>query len=339
MRHFLGIDGGGSKTTALLSDEQGNILGAGLAGPTSGHFVGHEAVVNHLWAAAGQALDASRFDGILDLIFVGAPAVYQDTAQEALSNLVSHKALHCEGDDRTAFIGALGGAHGVVVLAGTGSFAHGVNTAGVSLSVGGWGTLLGDEGSAHAIALAALKAVTRAAEGRGPETSLTHVVRERFRITRIRELTRVVYRPDFTREQMASLAPLVSEAARQGDRVALRILEGAGDDLGELAATVIEQLSMTHEPTPVVMTGGVQGARDLILPSLVKRVKAVCPRAEFPEPRFEPAIGALILAMEMAGITVDEQVLQRLDQGAQRTRRLGGGRFSMPGRNREGERS
>lgn len=335
MRYFLGIDGGGSKTTALLADEQGNILGQGVAGPTSGHFVGHEAVVNHLWAAAGQALDAARFDGALDLIFIGAPAVYQDTAQEALSSLVSFRTIHCEGDDRTAFVGALGGKHGVVVLAGTGSFSHGVNGDKVSLSVGGWGTLLGDEGSAYDIAISALKAVTRASEGRGPETSLTHMIRERFRITRIRELTRVVYRPDFTREQVASLAPLVTEAARQGDAVATQILADAGEALGELAVTVIERLSMTADSVPVVLTGGVKAARDLIVPSLSRRVLAVCPGARFPEPRYTPAIGAVILGLETAGVTVDQQVLERLDRGAQSVRRLGAGRFAMPGR--EGE--
>lgn len=85
--------------------------------------------------------------------------------------------------------------------------------------------------------------------------------------------------------------------------------------------TIIERLAMTAEHPPVVLTGGVQGARDLILPMLSRRVLAICPGARFPEPRYEPAVGAVILALETAGVTVDEQVKERLDQGAQSSRR------------------
>lgn len=337
MAYYLAIDGGGTKTTALLADHQGNILGRGMAGPTSGHFVGHEAVVNHLRAAAAMALDAARYEGPLDLVFIGAPAVYQDTAQEALQEMVPIRNLHCEGDDRTAFVGALSGAHGVVVLAGTGSFARGVSPEGLSLSVGGWGTLLGDEGSAYDIGVQALKAVARAADGLGPETALTKVIRDRFRISRVRELTRIVYRPDFTREQAAGLAPAVAEAAREGDPVARSIMHGAGEALGHLAATVLARLSMQGQPVPVVLTGGVAAARDLVLPGLMARVRAVCPEANFPEPRYDPAIGAVVLALQTAGITVDEAVMARLDQGPPAGATLFS-RFGMPHRLRDGGR-
>ncbi|MCL5046521.1 MAG: hypothetical protein M1598_07015, partial [Actinobacteria bacterium] len=122
-------------------------------------------------------------------------------------------------------------------------------------------------------------------------------------------------RPDFTREQAAGLAPVVTQVARAGDRVALDIMRQAGEDLGELAVAVIERLGMAGEQVPVVLTGGVAAAGDLIGPILAARVKGICPDASFPVPRYEPAIGAVILALETAGIRVDDRVKERLDRG------------------------
>lgn len=286
----------------------------GMAGPTSGHFIGHQALIHHLRAAAAFALDSARFEGQLDLVFIGAPAVYQDTAEEALSCLVPIKNIHCEGDSRTAFTAALGGQPGIVILAGTGSFARGVNKRGETLTLGGWGTLLGDEGSAYDIGVQALRLAVRSSEGRAPKTALVDLLKERFRISRVRELTRIVYRDDFTREQIASLAPLVTAAARSGDEPARRLLYEAGRQLGQLACAVLTQLGMEDDDVPIVLTGGVQAAGDLILEGIAAEVMPVCPGATLRSPRYDPAVGAILLALEADGIAVTEEIKANLDR-------------------------
>src|SRR5262249_13889324 len=144
-------------------------------------------------------------------------------------------------DARAALEGALDGKQGVVLIAGTGSIAMGMNAARHVERSGGWGPTLGDEGSGYDIARQALKAVIASFDGRAPKTVLTDRICEQFGIETAKDLPGVIYSGDHNGDSesvaIASLARLVAEAATEGDEVARDILARAGKDLGELAVS------------------------------------------------------------------------------------------------------
>jgi N-acetylglucosamine kinase-like BadF-type ATPase len=146
---------------------------------------------------------------------------------------------------------------GVALISGTGSFAFGRNETGASARCGGWGYLLGDEGSAYAIALAGLRAVAQAADGRGESTVLQQRVPRLLGVDTAQALISVVYRPEFSRREVAQLAPLVFEAARESDPVAQRIIAQAAGELADLVRTLARRLGLTSGSYPLAAAGGV----------------------------------------------------------------------------------
>src|SRR5207237_4016708 len=141
-----------------------------------------------------------------------------------------------------ALVAGAGNEPGIVVIAGTGSIVYGRNAQHVAARAGGWGHILGDEGSGYWIGREALAAVMRADDGRGPETRLTGDVLEHFNITSTSQLPRIVYDRELPRMSVAALGPIVQQAREQGDVVAMRILEHAADELVLAARSVATRL-------------------------------------------------------------------------------------------------
>ncbi|MGE5577875.1 MAG: N-acetylglucosamine kinase [Syntrophothermus sp.] len=340
-RYFIGVDGGGSKTLCLVASEDGTILGRGKGGPLNPVFVSREEAKFSLRQAVAQALkQAAGKDNRnttasnrlafapdhqplkVETIYIGAPAVDEQFSREALEGVCCFERLVSEGDDAlNAFTGALVAPPGVVVLAGTGSFAMGIDAGGNRMVVGGWGTLLGDEGSGYEIGLNALKAVARASEGREEPTMLTQKLRQHLHFGAESELRHIVYRTGLSRHMIAELAVLVSEAASEGDAVAARIISSAGKELGLLAVAVLQRLALPSDFHPndscrVALTGGVRKAGRLLLDHFTATVAKAAPGCEIVEPRYEPVVGSLLLALRKAGIRPDRTILTNLDRAS-----------------------
>lgn len=145
---------------------------------------------------------------------------------------------------------------GVALIAGTGSLAYGTNQAGQIARAGGWGYLLGDEGGGYQIGLAALKAITKAVDGRGPETCLQSMVFRALDLDDPQALIRYVYHPESKRSDIAALSKLVFEAAESEDHVAREILQLAVTELAELVQAVVSRLHFTNENYAMALTGG-----------------------------------------------------------------------------------
>jgi N-acetylglucosamine kinase-like BadF-type ATPase len=304
-RYFLGIDGGGTKTHAVITDRSCRVIGEGFSGAANPLRVGLAEAVSHIGLAVA---DACAQAGI-ELSNIGSACagiaginhpIHYHTMKDALDEALHVSGLELVTDARAALEGALDGKPGIVVIAGTGSIVLGVNQDGKQARAGGFGPTLSDEGSGYYIAQQALKAVVSSFDGRSPQTTLAELICNRLGVASPSDLPGVIYNSDAEPVEIASLAELVDEAAREGDEVAREILIAAGRELGRLAASVIEKLGLHSSAFHIACVGSVFRSGDLVLEPLREAVLSVAPRAEIGPPLYPPAIGAAKLAQELA---------------------------------------
>lgn len=299
---LLGIDGGGTKTRCLVADLTGQILGEGLAGPSNYQVLGLKDAATNVRAAVQAALAAAGLTladvaaACAGLAGVARPEDHL-AMKEALSLLLPAQ-IDVVEDARIALEGALGGSPGVVVISGTGSIALGLSTAGELVRVGGWGWLLGDEGSGYDIGHRALNAALAALDGVGSPTSLGERIMQAWQLERLDQIVGRVYQnlPQ-ARVDVAGLVPLVMAAAAEGDDVAATILVKAGRDLGRLAATVLERLALPPAlPRRVAVTGGVVTNSDIVREAMGASLSERFPQAAIMDCLRTPAEGAVAMA-------------------------------------------
>lgn len=302
-RIVVGVDGGGSKTHAVILDVNFTILGEGLAGPSNPLRVGIANAAAAVREAIDRACEAAR---VRRTDLVAAEIGLAGARRKEISARV-REALIGSGigeivvvsDADIALYGATEGEPGLIVIAGTGSICCGINARGKRVCAGGWGPVAGDEGGGSWIARRALRAIAHAMDGRGAATSLTTAACTYFHVSDANDLSTAIYAPTITNERLAGFGKYVIEAGKARDRVAREILEEAGRELGLMAAAVIRNLKLERENFQVAYVGGVFGAAgELVLSSMSEEVKKVAPRAYFAPPRFSPAIAAARMAHE-----------------------------------------
>jgi N-acetylglucosamine kinase-like BadF-type ATPase len=187
---------------------------------------------------------------------------------------------------------------GVAVIAGTGSIASARSRDGRTARAGGWGYLLGDEGSGYGLTLAALQAVARAADGRGPPTNLTSVFLDRLEAASPGELIPRIYRGTWNRPALAALAPIVFDASDRGDAVASGILHDAARSLAGQALAAARQAGFNDQPAPLALAGGVLENQQTFREEIVRELQAMGMALETIRNVYIPARGAVRLAME-----------------------------------------
>lgn len=307
MRVVLGIDGGGTKTRCLVADRAGTLLGEGLAGPSNYQVVGPDAAAAAVVGAAEQALARAGLAladvdaAVAGLAGVGRPED-QAAMRRALAAGFATAALAVVPDARIALEGALGGAPGAIVISGTGSIAYGLDAQGQTVRAGGWGWILGDEGSGYDIGRRAVAAALAAGDGTGSPTVLQERVCSAWGLERIDLAIRRVYADlPAAKADMAALVPLVMAAAAGGDEVAAAILRQAGEQLGALAAAVLRRLGLPDGAAQLVAgTGGVFTGCAAVREAMAARLAALAPTASLIDPISSPAEGAVRLAATMA---------------------------------------
>lgn len=310
---YAGVDGGSTKTLAIVADQEGRVVGVGRAGPSNYHVVGLDGAVENINRALAEA--SRERPGVATVGLAGMDTRYDFELfeSEAVPRIAAERVL-VRHDAEIALVGATAGEPGIIVIAGTGSAAGGRNREGRYLRCGGWGYILGDEGSAYWLGRNALTAVLRASDGRGPETMLTGLVLEALGIDAPEDIIREVYVKGMSVKEIASLAPLVTLAAGKGDAVARRLIDEAARLLAEHVWALASRLGLGAEgPVKVAPVGGVFRAGKLILEPFKRYIEEKV-EAELIEPRFPPAVGALLIAYMESGIGVDEQLLGRLGE-------------------------
>jgi N-acetylglucosamine kinase-like BadF-type ATPase len=232
-----------------------------------------------------------------------------DTIRAILSRIGRGARALVVNDALIALEAGLPGSPGVVIVAGTGSIAYGRDANGRAARAGGWGHVLGDEGSGYWIGRRALQAVMRASDGRGPSTALSALVLERYQIQRATQLVHEVYARGARPVTIAALASIVERAANAGDALAASIVSESADELAAATASVTGQLQMPQGP--VVLAGNLFRAMPRLASELRRRLTLRLPEASVRALDVEPAQGAVRLALALASDRL--QVPQYLD--------------------------
>jgi glucosamine kinase len=307
---FLGMDGGGSKTSCIIGDET-SILGMGTSAGSNLVRVGEAQAREALAAAIRQACAVAKVvPWQIQHTCVGLAGAAQpeitERAFRIVSELVAGK-IEVVGDMVIALEAAFGAGPGVIVIAGTGSIAYGRNAEGRTARAGGWGFAISDEGSGHWIGRAAVAAAMRAwneeieeekDEDQGANHRLLDSVLKFWRLATRDQLVLAVNAtppPDFS-----ALFPVILSLANSGDRSARDVLSRAGIELANLAMIVLERLFPCGAAVSVAMSGGVFSHSSLVRQGFYNRLHSEGPGVRINPTVVEPVRGALELARKHA---------------------------------------
>lgn len=257
----LGVDGGGTCTRVLLARVDGEELARSVGAPALVDPNRPEVSADAVAAACREAAEAAGVALPITALWAGIAGAGGTSVCEILGAELGRRGLAervgVGTDADAAYHDAFGDAPGILLIAGTGSVALGRGEDGSSATVGGWGVLLGDEGSGYAIGMAALRSIVRGVDGRSMSTSMKEAVLERIGLARPEELIAWVARSK--KSDVAGLVPMVCGAADIGDPVAATIVEGAIEDLTGHVLTVVRRLGPWSGRPNVAVSGGLLG--------------------------------------------------------------------------------
>ncbi len=327
----VGVDGGSTKTIALVADAAGHILGAGRSGNCNWYAVGKEGAASAISTAVQGALqqaglgsyDPAGGGGTSDLSFAFYCITGADWPEDhpmlegLLGTLGLSQRLAVKNDVFAALRSGTADPYGVVICAGTGTNTAIVAPDGREYVYGFWV----DYGGAGPLAQDAIRAVLRAADGRGQPTALTDRLLAHFGLANVEDpvgfgaeaLLRALEQRAIARETILTVCPLVFDAAAEDDPVARALVVHMGHELALYATAAIRRLDMTGLSFDVVLSGSVFKGRGALLTDTIREdILRVAAGARIVRPRFEPAVGAVILALEAVGVSVDDTVVQHL---------------------------
>ncbi len=306
-KYYIGMDGGGTKTHAVIMDQNGSVCGEHFAGPSNFQIISVEKAAETIYTLIVLCCESVGCT-VKDIAGVacGLAGAGRTGDQKRMANGLKAYALRkgtslknviVESDARAALEGAFHGGAGIILIAGTGSIAFGKDRKGNVHRVGGWGRMLGDEGSGYFVGRLGLTAVTRDIDGRGERTRLTGLIAKELGLTDQTEIINAVYKNGF---DIATVAPLVLKAAEKKDAVCRAIVENAVIELSWHILVAAEKITGTSkkkvkEKVHVSFIGGLI-ANDTIIARLLKKYLAQnFPMIEVTEPMLSPAAGAALL--------------------------------------------
>ncbi|MDR3706748.1 MAG: BadF/BadG/BcrA/BcrD ATPase family protein [Capsulimonadaceae bacterium] len=310
LRFVIGVDGGGSKTRAVIlplpAAAAERDTPSFVSGPSNLAAVGAERAGDAILRACDGVTTlsgCSRAD--IAAVNVGVAGFSHEASRDAVLNRMRqafpNASVSLVPDYIAAFDGALGGQPGIVVIAGTGQIAYGRNAQGDELRAGGYGHLIDDSGSGYGVGRRALAAALASRDGSGAATRLEALVLDSLAVSELSAVVAGVHGGAIDRARIASLAPLVSDAAAEGDLAAMSILTETGRFLATLAIGIATKLWEPGERFDVACAGGLWSSHHALTDAFTAAVAASKRTALLVAPRYEPAIGAALAAAREAG--------------------------------------
>jgi glucosamine kinase len=284
-----------------LGDDTGKVISRARSGPSNPVKVGLAIARSNLLAAAREALRKARLKRrALEAVCAGVAGVDRGPPHRALlaslRKTIPARQYLLTTDGLIALHGGLGGGPGVLVIAGTGSIAYALDARGRVLRCGGWGSLFDDEGSGYDIGRKALAGALRSFDGRSHPTRLMHDLTSTLKLRQITETVGA----DLQANQIAALFPVVARAAKEGDRFARRLLQDAGEDLAQLAWTLVKGLGGKKSRVSIILAGGVFKESTAVQRSFERGLRRRAPGLSIELLDREPVECALILARSLA---------------------------------------
>ena len=299
---FVGVDGGGTRTVAWLSDAEGKFLARAETGPSNPLKAGYRAAEREILRAFRTCLRESglrRAAGHAPIVRAVCAGIAGVDRRQVHRPLLAWMRTHLPArihllttDAAIALAAAVRNAPGIIVIAGTGSIAFARDDHGKLLRAGGWGIPFDDRGSGYELGRSAVSAALEACDGRGAQTSLMTRICDHLRLGNITEIAA----QQLEQQQVAALFPLVLAAASEGDLVARHLCDDAGRDLAGLAVALLKRAGWIRRPTRVVTTGGVFRSSIAIRRAFTRQLRRFAPLARVELLERPPVEGALWLA-------------------------------------------
>jgi len=306
----LGLDGGGSKTQAVVLNLSGQVLGEGLGGTSATLYASDEVVATStrtaLKGAFSTLTEPPQVVGIGCTFAVGGQGPVGETLAEYTPLSYIWPISECEA----CSYAALGKPHSLVILAGTGSFVTYCGPEGYRAHVGGGGPILGDFGSGYWIGVEALKRAFQSYQEALPPTTLVDRLCERFKLPDLGALVPLVYVSKLSRWEVASLSKLVADEADAGDELSREILVDAAGELNRQLEVVARKLEGEEPPSDIVLAGGVLQRKGLVAELVSQRAEELLPQAKVTTLELPPAAGCALSALARLDFEIDELVHQ-----------------------------
>ncbi len=319
MTHYvIGVDGGGTKTELALIDLEGNLVGMERVGSTNYQAVGGEKLRDELLEGFSALANGTNVDiDRIDHIFLGLAGAGRQQDQEEIKALFDDTVfagkITVDSDAIVALAGAFGTKPGIILIAGTGAICFGSNQDGKVVRSGGWGYLLGDEGSGYYFGREAIMAALKDFDGRGEKTDLKEKLKQHFELDSIDKIIPLIYQNKIDRVAVANIAPLVFELAKGGDLISEEIVRKAGIEMGLLTKSVANQLAFSGEEINVALIGSIFKQRDMLVNQISKELFEISWNVTIVEPRFQPTFGSALMGLKKQNVQIDEDLLFNLE--------------------------
>jgi len=305
MKYLIGIDGGGTKTDCAIADLSGKIIRQSAGKPSNFLVIGVKEAVENLFALIEENLFALEgdFSNVKQIVIGVAGAGREEDAmilEKGFKDFADQEGIHFKAvkvlsDAHIALEGAFPNSAGCILIAGTGSILFGKDESGSIHRVGGFGRLIGDEGSGYSIGRKALNAVSKASDGRGEETLISELLDAKMSSNTSKNIINKVYKEKL---DVASVAKVVIDAAEEGDPIAEDILDEEADEL------ILHIRSLIHtiqtDKLNVAFSGSLIDNKNFYSDLLKRKIKSTLPNVIVIQPAFPPVSGAILFAKRLA---------------------------------------
>jgi N-acetylglucosamine kinase-like BadF-type ATPase len=305
MKYLIGIDGGGTKTDCAVADLSGKIIHQTTGKPSNFLVIGVEEAVENIFSLIEENLFQLEgdFSDVKQIVIGVAGAGRKEDSQileksfldYAEQQRVHFKNVKVVSDAHIALEGAFPDSIGCILIAGTGSILFGKDESETIHRVGGFGRLIGDEGSGYSIGRKALNAVSKESDGRGEKTLITEIVNEKMKVGHSDLLINKVYKEKL---DVASLAKIVIEAAEEGDPIAEDILDEEADELVLHISSFLHKISTKQ--LNISFSGSLLDNKNFYSELLKRKIKSTLPNVKVVPPFSSSVNGAILLAKRIA---------------------------------------
>jgi len=317
MGYVIGMDGGGTKTIAVIADETGAVKASASAGPTNPNVLSSETLkttIRHLYHQLQQQAPGAYEK--VETVFAGISGAGREETQHMVMKIITNHLssstdIQVVPDSINALYTGTFGKPGIVQIAGTGSITYGINKENEHRRVGGWGFLFGDTGSGYDLGRRAIIAVLEAEDSVGERTVLKELLFEYFHVQNARELIEKVYAAQSPRREISSLSKIVFQAYKKNDLITVGFINEVVKNISSHIQSVYTQLFQYQERVPVVLVGGLF-SDTTILPSLLENELKCTPTLTIYLPKLSPVGGSVIGGLLMQKVQINKTIIKQI---------------------------